>query len=588
MEDRPPDDTVGINQRAGQLLQRIALLLEAKGENPFRVRAYREAAAHIEGMTESLTTVWQDGRLESIPGVGPSIASKLDEFLRTGHSSYLEELQRSVSPAIESLLSVPGIGPRRARQLVEALNIHTPEELARAAEAHRIRTLPGFGPRSEERLLAAARRWTQREQRLLLGVAWPIANHIVDLLRRDPIFLRVSPAGSLRRMRETIGDIDLLAASHDPPTAVEHFTRLPLVRDVLARGPTKATVLLETGLQVDLRVVEPGSWGAALQYFTGSKLHNIALRDMAIARGLKINEYGVFEERTGRRLGGEIEEDVYHALGLDWMPPELREDRGELQAAAQHNLPVLVEQSDLRGDPHTHTDWSDGTAGIEAMAVAARNAGLDYIVITDHTVSLAIARGLSPERLQQQRREIDRLNRTLAPFRIFQGAEVDIRPDGSLDLSDDALRRLEFVSISVHSRFQMSREAMTERILRAMQHPLVNVLNHPTGRLLGQRPGYEVDLEAILQCAASLGVVIEINSQINRLDLDDIWSRRAKDLGCRLVVDSDAHGPAHFETLRYGIAVARRGWLTSQDIVNTLPLPAFEAWLKARHGRQAA
>jgi DNA polymerase (family 10) len=588
VETRPSDNTVGINQRAGQLLQRIALLLEAKGENPFRVRAYREAAAHIEGMSESLETIWRAGKLESIPGVGPSIASKLDEFLRTGHSSYLEELERSVPPAIESLLSVPGIGPRRARQLVESLGIHTPEELAKAAEAHRIRTLPGFGPRSEERLLAEARRWTQREQRLLLGVAWPIANHIVDLLRLDPAFLRVSPAGSLRRMRETIGDIDLLAASADPPVAVERFTRLPIVREVLARGPTKATVLLETGLQVDLRVVAPESWGAALQYFTGSKLHNIALRDMAIARGLKINEYGVFEERTGRRLGGEIEEDVYHALDLDWMPPELREDRGELQAAAQHTLPVLVEQSDLRGDLHIHTDWSDGTAGIEAMANAARNAGLDYVVVADHTVSLTIARGLSPERLQQQRREIDRVNQILAPFHVYQGAEVDILPDGSLDLPDEALGQLDFVSISVHSRFQMSREAMTERILRALRHPLVNVLNHPTGRLLGQRPGYELDLEAVLQCAASRGVAIEINSQIHRLDLDDIWSRRAKDLGCRLVIDSDAHGPAHFDTLRYGVAVARRGWLTSQDVVNTLPLPAFDAWLKARHPRRAA
>ncbi len=588
MEIGLPNDSAGINQRAGQLLQRIALLLEAKGENPFRVRAYREAAAHIEGMSENLATVWKEGNLESIPGVGPSIAAKLDEFLRTSHSSYLEELQRSLPPAIENLLSVPGIGPRRARQLVESLSIHTPEELAAAAEAHRIRNLPGFGPRSEERLLVEARRWTQRERRLLLGVAWPIATRIVELLRRDPIFIRVSLAGSLRRMRETIGDIDLLAASNVPPKAVERFTRLPIVREVLAHGPTKATVLIESGLQVDLRVVEPESWGAALQYFTGSKLHNIALRDMAIARGLKINEYGIFDERTGRRLGGEIEEDVYRALDLDWMPPELREDRGELQAAAQHNLPVLVERSDLRGDLHVHTDWSDGTAGIEAMAIAARDAGLDYIAITDHSPSLAVAHGLSPERLREQRREIDRVNATLSPFRILQGVEVDILPEGTLDLPDEILGQLDVVSISVHSRFRMTREAMTDRILRAMRHPRVDILNHPTGRLLGQRPGYAVDLEAILQAAADLGVAIEINSQINRLELDDVWSRRAKDLGCRLVVSSDAHGPAHYDTLRYGIAVARRGWLTSWDVVNTLPLPAFEAWLKSRRAHRAA
>lgn len=576
------------NRDAARFLDRIGSLLEAKGESPFRVRAYREAAAQIDAMSESLAELWKEGKLRSIPGVGPSIAAKLDEFLRTGQSGYLAELERTVSPGVERLLSVPGIGPNRARMLAERLNVHTPEELAAAAEAHLIRGLPGFGPQSEERLLVEARRWAQRERRLLLGVAWPIAHQIVEHARTNPIFLKISTAGSLRRMRETIGDVDLLAAAMEPAAAVDAFTQLPIVQEVLAHGPTKASVLLDTGLQVDLRVVAPESWGAALQYFTGSKQHNISLRDIAIGRGLKVNEYGVFDERTGRRIGGETEEDIYQALDLEWMPPELREDRGELQAAASHDLPVLVEQPDLHGDLHVHSDWSDGTASIAAMAEAARSFGLDYIAITDHSRSLAIAHGLTPERLREQRRAIDELNRQFAPFRIFQGSEVDILPDGSLDLPDDVLRQLDYVSVSVHSRFRMDREAMTRRIIRALRNPLVNTLNHPTGRLIDQRPGYEVDLEAVLRAAAALGVAVEIDSQANRLDLDDIWARRAKDLGCRLTIDSDAHGPAHFQALRYGVAVARRGWLTSADVVNTLPLDGFERWLGRRRGRRRA
>lgn len=577
---------LGTNYEAAQLLERIALLLEAKGENPFRIRAYREAAAHIAAMSEDIRQIWQAGNLQEIPGVGPSIAAKLDEFLRTGRSSYLEELERTVPPSIERLMSVPGIGPARARLLVEQLQIRSPEELAAAAEQHRLRSLPGFGPKLEERILVEARRWTQRERRLLLGVALPIAQQIVDTLRTNPEVLQVSTAGSLRRMRETIGDFDILAASRIPVAAIEKFVRLPMVREVLARGTTRASVLLESGPQADLRVVEPESWGAALQYFTGSKLHNIALRDLAMGRGLKVNEYGVFEEQTGRRLAGETEESVYQVLGLDWIPPELREDRGEIQAAAAHALPVLIELADLQGDLHLHSDWSDGTASIETMAIAAREAGLAYIAVTDHSPSLTIANGLSPERFRRQRQEIESLNQRLAPFHIFAGAEVDILPDGSLDLPDDLLDELDYVSISIHSRFRMSREEMTQRIIRGLRNPRVHTLNHPTGRIIDQREGYDLDLEAVLKAAASLGVAVEINSQINRLDLDDVWSRRARDLGCRLVIDTDAHGPAHLQTLQYGVAVGRRGWLTSRDVVNTLPLEELAAWLRQRKRRR--
>ena len=583
--DQMPNTT---NQGAAHLLNRIAQLLEAKGESPFRIRAYREAAAQIDAMQTSLSTLACEGKIESIPRVGPSIAAKLSEYLKTGRSSYLAELQRSVPEGIECLLDIPGIGPVRARFLAQHLDIHTPEDLIQAAEAHRIREQPGFGARSEKQLLIEAQRWAQREHRLLLGIAWPIAQQIVDLLRVEPVIERVSLGGSLRRMRETVGDLDLLAAAAEPETATKRFTELPIVREVLASGPTKVSALLESGFQIDLRVVEPRSWGAALQYFTGSKQHNIHLRDLALNHGMKVNEYGVYNTASGQRIAGETEEDVYQALNLDWMPPELREDRGEIQAAADHTLPVLVERSDLHGDLHVHTDWSDGTGSIETMAEAARNVGLAYIAITDHSQSLTVTHGLNAERYRQQYQEIDELNRRLTPFRVYAGAEVDILPDGTLDISDDVADRLDYVSVSVHSRFKMDRAQMTQRIIRAISHPLVNTFNHPTGRIIEKRPGYEVDLEAVLRAAAARGVAVEINSAIDRLDLNDIWARRAKDLGCRLVVNSDSHGPGGFQNLRFGIAVARRGWLNRGDLINTMSRDGISAWLRQSRQRRAA
>ncbi|MBX6773408.1 MAG: DNA polymerase/3'-5' exonuclease PolX [Chloroflexi bacterium] len=575
------------NARAARFLERIASLLSARGENPFRVRAYQEAAARIGAMSENILDVWREGRLQSIRGIGPSIAAKLEEFLATGQSRYLAELEAATPAGIEELLEIPGIGPSRARLLIERLGVQTPQELIAAAEEHRLRGLPGFGPRLEQELLIAARRQTQRQHRLLLGTAWPIADQLIEYLRTDPLVREASPAGSLRRMCETIGDIDLLAASERPAEVIDHFVHLPVVAEIRAHGPTRATVLLYSGLQVDLRVVSARSWGAALQYFTGSKLHNIALRDLAISRGLKLNEYGVFDEQTGRRLAGETEEEVYHALGLDWMPPELREDRGEIQAALDHHLPILVERGDINGDAHVHSDWSDGTASIEAMAHAARSMGLSYLMITDHSPGLAVARGLTAERFQQQQQEIQRLNRRLAPFWIGWGAEVDITPVGTLDLPDSILTALDYVAVAVHSRFQMGREAMTRRILTALRNPRVHALCHPRGRLLGQREGYEVDLEAVLRAAAAAGVAIEINGQPQRLDLPDTWVRRARELGCQFVIGSDAHGPAHVQFLRYGVAVARRGWLSSADILTTLPTEPWVAWLRQK-SRQAA
>lgn len=576
------------NRDAARMLDQIAQLLVVRGENPYRVRAYQEAALHLGGLPIDLVELWRDGQLRTIPGVGPSIAARLDEFLRTGVVPYLEELRRTTPRGVERLMEVPGVGPARARVLAERLDLHTPDDLAEAARAHRLRDLPGFGPLVEQRLLVEAERWAQRERRLLLGVAWPEATALIQEMKELPVFAQVSIAGSLRRMRETIGDIDLLAAATDSAAATMAFSRLSHVGEVLSHGPTKASVLLDDGLQVDLLVVEPASWGAALQHFTGSKEHNIALRTFAQEKGLRLNEYGVYDEATGRRTTGSTEESIYRAVGMEWIPPELRENRGEIQAALARDLPALIEVADLRGDLHVHSDWSDGTASIEAMAQAARDLGLEYIAFTDHSQSLTIANGLTPERFRAQRPVIDRLNHELAPFRILQGAEVDILPDGDLDLPNDLLDELDYVGVSVHTRFRLPREEMTRRIIRGISHPRVATLNHPTGRMLNRRPGYEVDLERVLRAAADLGVSVEINSQPNRLDLDDVWARRAKELGCRLMIDSDAHAPSNFAYLRYGVAVARRGWLTSTDARNTLPLPAFERWLSTRRRRKAA
>ncbi|MHB1161994.1 MAG: PHP domain-containing protein, partial [Chloroflexota bacterium] len=382
----------------------------------------------------------------------------------------------------------------------------------------------------------------------------------------------VEPAGSLRRMKETIGDIDLLASSEQPARVTEEFTQLPIVKEVLMVGPTKASVLTRDSFQIDLRVVKPEEYGAALQYFTGNKAHNIVLRDMAIRRGYKLNEYGLFDESTGRRLAGEEECDIYRALGLECMPPELRENRGEIEAAAGGTLPQLIRQEDLRGDLQVHSKWSDGTATQEEMAEACRRMGYQYVAITDHSQGLGVARGLSPERLERKLREVEQLNRRMAPFRILKGAEVDIRGDGHLDYPDEILSRLEIVVVSIHSGFEQSQERITDRILRAFENPYVDILAHPTGRLIDRRPGYQVELERVLQAAAELGVAVEINAAPDRLDLDDVWARRAKELGVSICIDTDAHSPGNLAFMRYGVAVARRGWLEKRDVLNSLPL----------------
>ncbi|MDA8189012.1 MAG: DNA polymerase/3'-5' exonuclease PolX, partial [Dehalococcoidales bacterium] len=560
------------NRDVADLLENIANLLEIRGENPYRVRAYREAGRHIANMAEDINKVAEAGRLQDIPGVGESIANKIREFLTTGRLAYYEDLKRQVAPGVSQLLEVPGLGPRKAQEINRALGITSIAELEKAAREHKLSKLPGIREKTEQKILREIERLQQRTRRILLGVALPAAEEVVNLLKVHPQVQRIDPAGSIRRMKETIGDIDVLVASTKPVEVMDALCSLRIVKEVLAKGTTKSSILTRANLQIDVRVIHPDEYGSALQYFTGSKDHNIALRDIAIRKGLKLNEYGIFDVKTGRRLGGETEEQVYHILGLRWMPPELRENRGEIEAAAKGKLPKLIEIGDIRGDLHVHTDWSDGTDSLDDMVEAALERGYEYVAITDHSIGLGVARGLSVERIREQRRIVDQLNRKYAPFMILHGIEVNIRGDGTLDYDDEVLAEFDIVTASIHSGFGQPREKITARIIRAMQNPNVDAFNHPRGRLIGKREGYAVDLEAVIREGAKRGVAIEINSQPDRMDLDDVWARRAKELGATLVIDTDSHSKGQLDFIRYGVAVARRGWLERSDVLNALSL----------------
>ncbi len=567
------------NEEVAALLEQIAELLMLKNENPYRIRAYTIAAQNIRDLDADIEEIARQGKLDEIPGVGKAIAAKIEEYLRTGKLEYYEQLKREVPIQAVDLLEVPGIGPSRAHLLYEKLGITTIQQLLEAAQNHKLCTLPGFGEKLEQRIAREAARLMQRTKRLLLGVALPVAETVVTLLREVPAVRAIDPAGSLRRMKETIGDIDILVASDRPQEVVDAFTRLPIVKEVLAVGPTRPSILTREDLQVDLRVVHPDEYGSALLYFTGSKEHNIALRSLVQDRGWKLSEYGLFDE-TGQRVASRTEQEIYAYLGMDWIPPELRENRGEIQAALEHRLPQLVELSHIRGDLHVHTDWSDGHDSLERMVQAAIARGYEYIVISDHSPSLTVAKGLTVERLREQRRRIDELNERYAPFRILQGAEVNIHPDGSLDYPDDVLAELDVVIVSVHSAFDLPEARMTERVIRALSNPHVDLLGHPTGRLLNTRLPYEIDLDAVLDAAAEFGVAIEVNGQPDRLDLPDVWVQRAIQRGILIACTSDAHSTRQLDNMRWSVATARRGWAEARHVLNTRPLAELLQWLR--------
>ncbi len=573
------------NAEIADIMDRIGDLVEvSEKEGPFQVRAYHRAADNIRHLEEDIVRVWQDDRLENIPGVGKAIAKKIDELMRTGHLRFLENLEQEVPSGVLDMLSIPGVGSKKARLFWQSLGITGVEELKKAAEEGKLRTLPGMGKKSEQRILEGIAALQSIPDRIPLGIARPLALGMLDALREalPDVILKSELAGSARRWRETVGDLDLLVAATDPMPIMDAFSNLHQVKEVLLKGETKTSVRLQNGLQVDLRVLPLERWGTALQYFTGSKAHNVALRGLALDMGWSLSEYALKRTDTGEERLCTTEEEVYELLGLPWIPPELREDRGEIQAAQEKRLPRLVEVSDLRGQLHGHSDWSDGRATLEEMAEAARSRGYEYFLISDHSVGLGMTNGLDAGRLREQRKLIDSLNRRWSDFRILAGIEVEVKADGSLGLPDEALAELDVVVAAVHTGLNQDRKTLTHRAIAALRNPNVDILAHPTGRLLGKRKGGDFDMEAILQEAAHLGKIVEVNSQPSRLDLNDVNVRRAMEIGVRISISSDAHRPSDLDNIVYGVATARRGWAEPENVVNTWPLRRLLEWIKRK------
>lgn len=569
------------NRAIAAMFNDIADMLEVKGESPFRITAYRRAARALEGLTEDVAAVAARGELEEIPGIGKGTAEKIQEFLQTGTCKYFEELRASLPPGITTLMAIPEVGPKTAMLLYERLEIKTIDELEQACKDGKIRTLPRMGAKTEENILQGIALLRRAKERLPIGQVLPHAQELVEALRALKEVKRVSVAGSLRRMKETIGDIDILVTSAKPDPVMDVFTTFPKVKQVLAKGPTRSSVVLDVGIQADVRVVEPESFGAALQYFTGSKDHNVKLRERAVKKGLKINEYGVFKVKGDRRIAGRAEEEVYAAVGLPWMPPEIREDQGEIELAERGKLPKLVELPDIHGDLQMHTRWSDGSDSLEEMARAAKALGYEYIAITDHSQSLKFVGGVTVEELRDHAKMAKKVSGKVG-IAVLMGTECDILPDGRLDYPDDVLRDLDVVVCSVHTRLRMPREEMTARIVKAMENPHVDILGHPTGRLLGQREASEVDIERLIDASKRTGTALEINASPERLDLNDVQAKMAKERGAKLVISTDAHNRYQLKYMEFGIGVARRAWLEPKDVLNTQSLKRLQAWLHER------
>lgn len=575
------------NQEIAARLYRIADILEIQGELVFKVVAYRRAADAIEHLGRAIRDIWQNDpkNLRSIQGVGEALAEKLDELLRTGEMSYYEKISKGVPAGVLDLLTIPDIGPKTATRLWKELKITDVAKLKKAARAGKLRTLKGFGAKSEEKILAgieAARR-KKSSTRVLLGAAYPFAQEIVAAMRAayGDAIRDIAPAGSLRRMKPTIGDLDILVVSDAPEKVINAFVNLPIVREVNAQGTTKASIVAQNGLQVDLRALEPKHWGSALQYFTGSKEHNVALRQIALAQGLSLSEWGFKKVKGEQEIFTPTEEEVYEKLGLQWIPPELREATGELEFAQKNRqMPRLIELRDLKGDLQSHSNWSDGSFTIEQMAEAARARGLKYLAITDHSQGLGIARGLSPERVHEQWKEIDALNKKWNDFVVLKSIEMEIRADGSLDFPDELLAQFDIVLVSTHSALKQSRDKITARVIKALQNPYVDIFAHPTGRLIGEREESALDLEEVFRVAKETGTLLEIDGAPQRLDLDDVRVRRAREVGVNIVIDSDAHSPDGFDGLFFGVAMARRGWLQARDVLNTLEWKELRKKLK--------
>jgi DNA polymerase (family 10) len=564
------------NQNLAKMFYEIAEYLEMDGV-PFKPYAYQKAAMTLEAMKEDVEDIYKKGgvkALRALPGVGEAIAKKIEEYLTTGKLKYYEEFKEKMPIDLNEITRVEGMGPRRARVLFEKLGVRNLKELEEAARGRRIAPLSGFGEKTENNILEAIEFLKRGKGRFLLGDLLPVAEEVLEKLRKVKGVKRADMAGSLRRMKETVGDVDFLVISRDPERVMDVFVSIPGVAKVWGRGKTKSSVRMTEGFDMDVRVIAPESYGAALQYFTGSKEHNIALRKIAIDRGFKLSEYGLF--KGAKNIAARTEEEIYRRLGLQWIPPEMREDRGEIGLAEGGKLPELVSEEDIRGDLHVHSDWDGGRNSIEKIAETARERGYQYVGISDHTKFLKIERGLDEKKISERNREIDRLNekgkKAGLRFRILKGCEANIMNDGSIDIMDEVLQELDFVIAGIHSQFKMTRAEMTERIIRALKNPHVDILSHPTGRILKRRDEYEVDFDRLLKVAREEGKILEINAYPERLDLNDINIMKAVKAGVRMVVNTDAHHVDQLVMMRYGVAQARRGWAEKKDIINTWPV----------------
>jgi len=581
------------NAKIAAVFQEIGDILEIQGANKFRVLAYQKAARMIEELAKDLGDIYQKDpkQLEEIPGIGKDLALKIVELITTGKSQYHQDLLKTFPKGLLDMLHVRGVGPKKVKLFYASLQIDSIEKLRDAAERGLLRDLPKMGEKSEAEILVALGHYDKHQERMMLSQAIYQVDKILDYMKKCPHVVKVDYAGSLRRMKDTIGDLDVLTAVKNPEKVhkevMEYFIKYPEVEKVIGSGPTKTSVILKSGIQSDLRVIDEQRFGAAMHYFTGSKAHNVNIRDRAKRMGLKINEYGVFklkEKKNGEIeevfFTGKTEEEVFKSVGLPYIQPEMREDRGEIELALEGKLPTPVELKDLRGDLHVHSKWSDGAQEIEIMARAYKDAGYEYIALTDHSPAVAVAHGLTPGRFQMQWDEIDELNADFAkeakkgekPFVILKGVECDIKTDGSMDLPDSTLKHFDIVVASVHSRFNLSEKDQTERVLKAFKNPYVKIWGHPSGRLINKRVPYAIDMERMIDAAVHHGIALEIDGQPERLDLFDYYCKMAKDKGAKFTIDSDAHHLNQIRNLEFGIAVAKRGWVEKTDVLNTLPM----------------
>ena len=573
------------NAEVARLFREIGDILEIQGEPPYRYNAYRTAARSVGNATERLDLLFKEGRLRQLYGVGSALESKIVEYLKTGRMESYEQARRDFPVALASLLEVPGLGPGRARAVYQELHVSTLEELEQAARSGQLRGVPGFGPKAIDTLLVNLERLKERSTRGLLSDAWLAFAQVREAIGEAASADHFAAVGSVRRMQDSVGGLDLLAGRDDPDEA-EHLlnvvAHLPNIVQVRDRSSDEVSVQLYGGIEVRLMVIPREAWGSGLVWYTGSRAHVARLEAMAHERGWQLGPLGLEDDATGKLLEREAEAGIYERLGMPWIPPELREDQGEVEAALAAILPRLIELSDIKGDLHTHTNWTDGTDTLDDMAKAAKAKGYEYMALTDHTQNLAMTRGLTPQRLEEERALVKRVNNKLAPFVVLLGTELDILMDGELDFSDDVLRTLDYVGASIHTGFRQPREVMTERNLQAISNPFVNTLNHPHGRKIARRDGYAVDMQAVVERAAAVGCALELNSDPSRLDLNGDWARRARGLGAHFTISSDAHSTTELGFMQFGVGSARRGWLEPKDVLNTRSLDELRVNLRAR------